>query len=217
MKDYRTVLFDLDGTLTDSQDGILSSIRSALAYFGIDEPSNANLRRFLGPPLRTSFSEYYGLSAEEAEVAVKKYRETYANEGLYINRVYEGIEEMLIRLKGAGKELIVATSKPVYYAVRIMEHFGIAKYFRFASGCELNGLRDAKADVIAYAMEVGGCDAEGTVMVGDRKHDLLGAAKNGIDAIGVLYGYGSFEELSNHGAIAVAKTPGEVADVILGK
>ena len=217
MKNYDVILFDLDGTLTDPGEGITNSVAHALRRSGIEPPPRQELYKFIGPPLYESFKHFFGMSEEEALRAVDYYREYYRDRGIFENFVYDGIPQLLSRLKTAGKKPIVATSKPDVFAERIMEHFGLAEYFTYIAGATLDGSRILKADVIAHAFD--GCgvtDLSRVIMVGDREHDVLGARAMGIDCIGVLYGYGDLEELENAGAAYVAASPEEIGRIILG-
>lgn len=207
MKNYDVILFDLDGTLTDSSPGIINSIVYALKKYDIAVEDTASLRKFLGPPLHESFKEFYGFDDEKSMEAVSFYRQYFSTKGLLENDVYNGIADMLSELADKGKRLILATSKPQEFTNRIMEHFDLAKYFEFIAGSNMDGTRSKKAEVIEYALNACGItDKSKTVMVGDRKHDVIGAAAVGIDSIGVEYGYGDYEELSNAGATYIVKT-----------
>ncbi len=206
------ILFDLDGTLTDPQQGITNAVAYALRHFGIETEDNSTLNKFIGPPLIYSFVEYSGLTEEQAKEAIKKYREYFGPKGIFENRVYDGIPEMLQKLKDRGDKVILATSKPWIYAEQILEHFDLKKYFDFVSGSEMNGDRGSKSRVIAYAIEKYGILKDNAVMIGDRKHDIIGAKENGIRSVGVLYGYGTREEFN--GASAVAERVGEIIDAI---
>lgn len=205
---YTTMLFDLDGTLTNPGLGITNSVGYALKKYGIDVKDRTELYKFIGPPLLNSFQDYYGFSEEQAVQAVEYYREYYQKTGIYENYVYEGIPELLKELKAVGITLLVATSKPEPFARLIMEHYHLADYFTYIAGATMdNKTRVKKADVIRYAMQ--NCEAEDKkklVMVGDRKHDILGAKEVGIDSVGVLFGYGDREELEQAGATYIAET-----------
>ncbi len=205
---YTTVLFDLDGTLTNPGLGITNSVAYALKKYGIDVKDRTELYKFIGPPLLNSFQDYYGFSEEQAVQAVEYYREYYQKTGIYENYIYEGIPELLKELKAEGITLLVATSKPEPFARLIMEHYHLADYFTYIAGATMdNKTRVKKADVIRYAMQ--NCEAEDKkklVMVGDRKHDILGAKEVGMDSIGVLFGYGDREELEQAGATYIAET-----------
>jgi phosphoglycolate phosphatase len=195
LKGYDVILFDLDGTLTDPKLGITKSVQYSLMSFAINEPCLDKLVSFIGPPLMDSFQEYYGFDNCKAEEAVEKYREYFSVKGLYENAVYPFIPELLDSLRMIGKTLLVATSKPTVYAEKILDHFELRKYFSLVVGSNLDGSRVKKNEVIAYALEK--MDLKeycNVVMVGDRKHDIIGAKEAGIDSIGVLYGYGSVEE-----------------------
>lgn len=208
---YETVLFDLDGTLTDPGLGITNSVMYALKKYHIEVGDRRELYSFIGPPLKQSFMQYCGFSKEESEQAVVYYREYFREKGLLENEVYEGIEELLRALRESGKRLAVATSKPEAFAVRILEHFGLARYFEVIAGDTMDFARGSKADVIAYALEkLGVTDRSAAVMVGDREHDVIGAKAQGLDCIGVLFGYGSREELEQAGAKYIAQTPADI-------
>ncbi len=213
MRSYDTFLFDLDGTITDSAPGITNSVVYALKKYGVEETDYDKLCKFIGPPLVDSFQEYYGFSREKALEAVEYYREYYRDKGIYENSVYDGFEEVAKTLKEHGKRLAVATSKPEPFAKRIIEHFGLALYFDCVAGMELDGRRGTKAEVIRYAMDlVRVKDKRGVLMVGDRRHDVMGARSTGIDCLGVLYGFGTREELAQAGADYIAETVEEILD-----
>lgn len=204
---YDTVLFDLDGTLTDPGLGITNSVMYALAKYGIEVKERRELYRFIGPPLIESFESFYGFSHGQAVESVGFYREYYREKGIYENKVYEGIPALLARIKAAGKRILLATSKPEEFAVEILRHFGLFEYFDIAAGAAMDETRTAKADVIAYALEKAGItERGGCIMVGDRKHDILGAKAQGMASIGVLFGYGSRQELEEAGADLIAET-----------
>ncbi len=214
MKKFDTLLFDLDGTLTDSTEGILNCLVYAIERMGFEVPEDTN--KFLGPPIRQSFAEFIGMNGEQAEQAVRIFRERYSDTGLFENRVYDGISGMLERLKNGGKRLMVATSKPQVYAVRIFERFGLAQYFEIVGGAELDGSRDYKDQVIEYVLAKAGITDRSTVlMIGDRRQDVLGAHKTGLKCMGILWGFGSMEELTQAGADYIARTPQEAADMLL--
>ena len=212
MSKYQYILFDLDGTLTDPGLGITNSVMYALKKFGIDIPDRAALYKFIGPPLQESFEKYYGFSNEKSELAIQYYREYFKVSGLYENEVYDGIEELLKNLKAQNKSVILATSKPEVFAVEILKHFQLDKYFDFIAGATMDETRVKKADVISYALN--SCkisDLSSAIMIGDREHDILGAKQIGLDSIGVLFGYGSREELEAAGATYIASN---VADIL---
>ncbi len=212
MFDY--IFFDLDGTLTDPALGITNSFIHALKYFGIEIPSYEKLCSFIGPPLPETFKTQFGFSEEKASEGVKKYREYFAEKGLLENSVYPGIPELLAELKNTGKKLVVATSKPEEYSVRIIEHFGLSKYFENVCGSKMDETRSKKDEVIAYAIERNNIsDKSKILMVGDRKHDILGAKKVGIKSCGVLFGYGSLEELNTAGADFIAENVSQLTNI----
>lgn len=202
---YDTILFDLDGTLTDPGLGITNSVAYALKRYGIEVQDRKSLYSFIGPPLSDSFMKYYGFSEEKAMEAIGVYREYFRDKGLYENEVYEGIRELLEKIKDSGRKIVLATSKPEKFSVRILEHFDLMKYFDVVAGASMDEKRNKKGDVIRYAMEKGGFTAEKAIMIGDREHDVFGAKENGLPSIGVLYGYGSEDELRSAGADYIAK------------
>ena len=217
MRNYDIILFDLDGTLTDSAPGILNSVRYACRKLGLEVPGEATLRKFLGPPLIESFRTLLGLNDADAERALAAFREYFPETGIFENEVYPGIPVLLADLKAAGKTVIIATSKPEAFAKRIMEHFHLAQYCDFICGATLDETRTDKAEVIAYALETAGItDKSDVVMVGDREHDVLGAKRNGLPCIGAVYGYGTAEELTAAGAAALAQTVEELHQILLG-
>lgn len=216
MKNYKYILFDLDGTLTDPGEGITNSVAYALKKYGITVDDKTQLYSFIGPPLHESFEKYYGFSKEESLKAVDCYREYYRDKGIFENSVYDGVESLLKNLSDNSKKIILATSKPEIFAKRILEHFSLNSYFEFAAGANLDGTRTNKAEVIEYSLKSCGItDKDSVVMVGDREHDIIGANKNGIDSIGVLFGYGSREELENAGATHIAETVEDIAKFII--
>lgn len=202
---YTHLLFDLDGTLTESGEGIINSVKYALEKFGIHEADSESLKRFIGPPLFFSFTNFYNFSEEDARKAMAFYRERFGTIGIFENKVYEGIPETLQKLKDAGKKLYVATSKPEIYVPRILEHFDLAKYFEFAGASDIEETRSSKALVIDYVIKQNNLEneRENIVMIGDRKHDLIGAKENNIDSIGCLWGYGNREELEKYEATTI--------------
>jgi phosphoglycolate phosphatase len=210
------ILLDLDGTITDPKIGITKSVQYALKSKGIHIEDLDSLCRHIGPPLKTSFMEFYGFSEREAEELVEKYREYFKDTGIYENEVFEGMDELLKKLRAAGKKLITATSKPEVFAKRILEYFHLDQYFDDICGATLDSSRISKEDVIRYALEKNGIwDLSEVIMVGDREHDIIGARKVGIASLGVLFGYGSRQELEQAGATRLALTVAEVYDVII--
>lgn len=203
---FNTVLFDLDGTLTDPSEGITNSVAYALESYGINVENKKSLYSFIGPPLNDSFMKYYGFTPEKAMEAIMVYREYFRDKGIFENEVYDGIPGLLEKIKASGRKIVLATSKPEEFALRILEHFDLLKYFDLVAGASMDEKRNKKGDVISYAMEKGGITAEGTVMIGDREHDILGAKENALPSIGVLFGFGSREELEKAGATYIAET-----------
>ena len=193
---YTTFLFDLDGTLTDPKEGIVNSVIYALRKMGIDEQDDKKLLSFIGPPIQHSFASIYSMDEKQVTEAVTYYREYFQDKGMFENHVYEYIPSVLEDLKNAGKRLFVATSKPTLFAKQILEYFQLAHYFEEIVGSNLDGTRIAKTDIIQHILHTYHDLEKGhVVMVGDREHDIIGARQAGIHSIGVLYGYGSKEEL----------------------
>jgi phosphoglycolate phosphatase len=212
--DADPILFDLDGTLTASGPGIISSVRYALAAMGQPELDDEALGRFIGPPLLDSFRDFCGFDPAEVVVAIAAYREYYATDGQYENAVYDGIPELLAGLRDAGRTLAVATSKAEVFAESILEHFGLTGHFATIVGSELDGRRTAKADIITEALARLDRPTTGTVMIGDRSHDVRGAVTVGVGSIGVLWGYGDDAELTAAGADALATTPPDLLGLL---
>ena len=218
MKPYTHILFDLDGTITDPAEGITTCVRHALHCQGIEEENYQNLCRMIGPPLAEGFRDFYDMDEEHAGQAVRDFRELFARIGVEKNIPYPGMKEALLRLRDAGKVLCVATSKPEPFARAIADRFGLAECFDFVGGASLDDTRTKKAAVIEYVLaSVGSPKPEQVLMVGDRRHDVEGAAAFGIDCVGVLYGSGSREELTAAGACFLAEQPADIADYVLGK
>ncbi len=212
---YKYILFDLDGTLTDSAEGIVNSVLYALQQKGIEEHDREKLNAFVGPPLADSFMKYYGLSEEEAREMISLYRAYFEPKGWAENRVYEGIPKVLEELCAQGRHLLVATSKPEAFAKRILEHFDLTKYFELIRGASMDEKLSRKEQVIACVIEeIGAEHVKEMVMVGDREHDVIGARLNGLPCVGVLYGYGSREELEAAGAAAVCPTVRELPEYL---
>ena len=213
---YDLCLFDLDGTLTDPKVGITKSYQYALSAFGIHEELD-DLIKFIGPPLRDVFREYYGFGAQDTEKAVAIFREYFSETGLLENDVYPGIREILGQLKDCGIVMGVATSKVKVYAERILNHFQLSDYFAFVSGDEMDGslTKNGKADIIRIALKAIDTGLS-PVIIGDRKHDIIGGRDTGIDSIGVTWGYGSREEIEQAGATWIVNTTDELYRLITG-
>lgn len=224
MKHYESILFDLDGTLTESHPGIIHAVLYALRKNGIEETDREKLLAFVGPPLTDSFQQYYGMSREQALRMVDDYREYHQERGWKENKVYEGIPEVLETLCAQGRKLYVATSKPEPIAIRTVEYFHLDRYFGRVFGASMDESRSQKGRVIAYALsqireqspvEAGSTgEAPQILMVGDRLHDVEGARENGLPCVGVLYGYGTQNELEKAGAAAICPEVKDLPGVI---
>lgn len=208
----KTILFDLDGTLTDSGEGIINCAILALEHFGLPVPSREEMRVFVGPPLHETFVRF-GVPKDKAEEAVAVYRSRYIPIGKYENTPYPGIRELLETLKAEGHKLYVATSKPEQMSVDILEHFDLAKYFDQICGATMDTSRTNKEAVIAYLLEQNG-RADNMVMVGDTKFDVIGAKAHGIPTVGVSWGYGEVGDMVDAGAVAIADTAGELLELL---
>lgn len=206
----RTILFDLDGTLTDSAEGVINCAYLALEYFGLPLPRREDMRFIVGPPLRDSFLRL-GVTEQDVEKAVEIYRSRYVPIGMFENAPYPGIPAMLSALKEAGHKLYVATSKPENMATEILDKFRLSGYFNKIYGASLDGTRDTKDTVIAYLLEELG-HRENIIMVGDTSFDVLGAAVHGIKTIGVAWGYGEVEDMVAAGAVSIVQSPAELLD-----
>lgn len=208
------IYFDLDGTLTDPKTGITRSIQYALGKLDHPAmPTEDELTWCIGPPLRASFVKLLG-GDHAADAAVAFYRERFSDVGLFENGVYDGVPEVLTTLRASGHRLFVATSKPHVFAERIIDHFGLRDHFERVFGSELDGTRVDKSDLLEYALKEAAVDPSRTLMIGDRSHDMVGARNNGMKGIGVLYGYGSRDELTQAGALHVCATPPAILDCV---
>ena len=209
----KTILFDLDGTLTDSGEGIINCVIYALERFGLPIPERDSLRYFVGPPLHESFIKQ-GVPAHRAEEAVAVYRERYVPTGMFENTPYPGVRELLEALKAEGHTLYVASSKPEWMCVEILKHFDLAKYFTMICGATMDASRTNKEAVIEYLIQENG-RADNMIMVGDTKFDVLGAKVHGIPCIGVSWGYGLVSEMQEAGALSVADTMAELQELLI--
>ena len=214
MSKYDYILFDLDGTLTDSGPGIMNGFEYSLGKMGVEYPGRDYLKQFVGPPLGDSFEKTLGFSPEDAAKGIAFYREYYADKGVYENDVYPGVFELLDKLKASGKKMIVATTKAELMANVVMDHFGLRKYFDLMVASN-NTDRKNKIDVLKYAIENGNVDTAKAVMIGDRFYDVTGALHFGIDSVGLLYGYGSRQELEDAGATYIAETVENLSEILL--
>ena len=213
---YSTVLFDLDGTLTDPVQGICGSVRYALQKAGRPVGPIESYHKYIGPPLLRSFEVYANATPEEAQELLGYYRERFSTVGLFENEVYPGMPELLDRLCQAGKTMMVATSKPEVFARKILDHFQLAAYFSFVGGATLDGVRSTKEEVIDYVLKTKEVvSLSEVIMVGDRKFDILGAKHAGVSSVGCVYGYGSREELETAGADYVVDSIGELQNLLL--
>ncbi|OPJ57516.1 HAD-IA family hydrolase [Clostridium chromiireducens] len=213
---FEYILFDLDGTITDSGEGITKSVQYALKHFGIIEDNLSDLNKFIGPPLKDSFKRFYNFDDEKAEMGLKKYREYYAKKGIYENSLYDGIVEVFEALMKRDKKIILATSKPEVYAKEILKYFKVDNYFTFTAGADFEETRVNKGDVIKYALnEAKISDTSKVIMVGDREHDIIGAKENNIKSIGVLYGYGDVIELTQARADHIVKSTEELLNYFI--
>lgn len=206
--------FDLDGTVTDSKQGIINSVLYALGHFGIRARADS-LLFFIGPPLKQSFARYFPGDSSQVALAVEKYREYFRRQGMFENQVYPGVPQMLERLVAQGHKLYLATSKPEIFARQIVDHFGLAPYFSFVAGAELNGSRNDKVDVLRYALQETGADGAHALMIGDRFHDIVGGHAVGMKTVGVLYGYGSRQELESVHADYLCSTISDLQTTLL--
>ncbi len=213
---YKYLLFDLDGTITESAEGIINSVYYALTKAGMKVEDKNELYKFIGPPFHVSLSEYFNFNEEQVQETMGYYRERFSTIGIYENKLYDGIDTLLKELHENGKTIVLATSKPEIFAKRILDYFNITQYFTFVAGSNLDYTRAKKAEVIEYAMQSAGItDKDETIMIGDRLHDIEGAKAHGIKCIGVSYGYGSHEELEKYGADFVADTMDDIRRIVL--
>ena len=213
---YKYILFDLDGTLIDSAIGVTNAVMYALKKYGIEVSDRTELYKFIGPPLKDTYQNHYGFSDKELKKVLGYHREYYIDKGVFESVLYDGYEELLEQLKKHNKTLIVATSKAEVFARQILENIGVAKYFTYIAGSNIDGSRADKYEVIKYALESSNVtELEKTVMVGDRKYDIIGAKKLGIDTVGVLFGYGNRLELEEAGADIIVNEVSELEDILL--
>ncbi|MED1862676.1 HAD family hydrolase [Fictibacillus nanhaiensis] len=216
MKNYEYVLFDLDGTLSDPKKGITKSVQFALRRMGITEENLDDLESFIGPPLQQSFSEFYSFDETQIETAITHYRERFKDIGMYENTLYEHIPSLLQELKENGHTLVIATSKPTVFAEEILNYFNIHHHFDLIVGSNLDGTRTSKTEIIQHILHYySDQPKELFIMIGDRKHDMIGARNTDIDSIGVTYGYGSIEELTAAKPTTIVKTVSELREVLL--
>lgn len=214
---YQYLLFDLDGTLTNPKEGITKCVQYALRSFGIEEPDLDKLEPFIGPPLLDSFMEYYNMTPEQARTALEKYRERFRDIGIFENEVFPGVPEMLEILQKKGKKLVIASSKPEEYVLRILEKYGIRAFFHEVVGASMDEKRSAKADVIEEAfrrLQITEEKKAQVLMIGDRKHDVEGAKACGIRCLGVYVGFAKPGELEQAGADYIVHTVEEMSQFL---
>lgn len=211
---YKYILFDFDGTLTDSSEGIFKSLVYAFEYYGHGMPAQELLKKFIGPPLSYSFTEFCGFSEEHSQEMIEKYRERYKVKGYLENTIYDGVRETLDELKKRGVVMATASSKPLKFVNDICENLDIKKYFSFMGGTAFDNTHETKAQVIKNAMREIGADKDSTLMVGDRMFDIDGAHEAGVPCCAVMYGFGSREEFQEHNAEYIVVHPTEILDLI---
>lgn len=212
---YEYCLFDLDGTLTNPELGITNSFMYALSKYNISVCERSELHKVIGPPLLDSFQKFYDFSYEDAKDAVDYYREYYKEKGIYENEAFPGISSLLEMLQKQGKKIVLATSKPEHFAKIILDYFNLTKYFTFIAGANMDETRTKKDEVIEYALESCGIiEMEKVLMIGDREYDIIGAKKFGIDSVGVLFGFGTLEELERAGSTYIVESVQQMMDTI---
>ncbi len=213
---YNTIFFDLDGTLTDPAEGITGAVAHSLREMGLEPGDRKALVSFIGPPLFDSYAQTYGFNEEQTRQAVTYFRDYFQRQGIFENRVFDGIPELLENLHRSGKTIVLASSKPEVFCRQILEHFGLLRWFDFVAGATFDESRVEKADVLRYALDSLHLTPDHSmVMVGDRKHDADGARQVGLDCIGVLYGYGLEEELEQAGCAHIAPTVEALKQLLL--
>ena len=215
MKNRKYLLFDLDGTVTNSAPGIIDSAVFAIKQMGFEVPPMSVLKQFVGPPLRYSFAHYVGMSELQAEQAIAIYRESYAAGGIYNNSLYDGVKEFLEKAKSSGKVLLLATSKPEKSVYVVLDYLGIRKYFDFVSAASFSPELDSKTKIIERAISMCDCEKSDCVMIGDRLYDVEGATNNGIECIGILNGSGLYDELNNAGAVLIVEDYKTLSEILL--
>ncbi|WP_046173598.1 HAD family hydrolase [Domibacillus indicus] len=217
MNTYKVILFDLDGTLSDPKAGITKSVQYALQKMNIVEPDIDKLECFIGPPLHVSFAEYYNFDEENTQKAIALFRERFKEKGMFENVLYPNIALLLKSLKEQQFTLVVATSKPTVFAEQILKYFNIDQYFEHIVGSNLDGTRASKTEIIQYILDkYKEHTLDDFVMIGDRKHDIIGANNIGIHSIGVTYGYGSFEELNDSNPAHIVRSVSQLKDILMG-
>ncbi|MCM3618261.1 HAD family hydrolase [Sutcliffiella horikoshii] len=217
MEKYKVILFDLDGTISDPKEGIVKSVQYALAKMDIIESDIDKLEGFIGPPLQVSFAEYYGFDEKESICAIDYYRERFKEKGMFENVLYPDITLLLTALKENDYLLVVATSKPTIFAEKIVKYFNLEQYFQVIVGSNLDGTMSSKTEIIQYILDkYTDYEPSDFVMIGDRKHDIIGAKNTGIDSIGVTYGYGSLEEINGVEPTYIVNSVEQLKAILLG-
>ncbi len=211
---YKYIIFDLDGTVTDSAEGIINSVKYSLKKMGIEETDSSKPESFIGPPLTDSYRKYYGLNADESEKAVKFYREYYAEKGIEENRLYSGIKELLKKNISNGLNNFIATTKPLYFAEKVLKQFSIESLFTDITGSNMDGSMTDKGELINSLIERNKLNKSQTLMIGDRDYDIIGAKKNSIASCAVLYGYGSEEELMTTSPDHICRSVDELSELL---
>ena len=216
MNEKKYVLFDMDGTLFDTSEGIKMCYNCGLEHFGIHTKDDSELDRVIGPSLYDSYREFYGLEGDDLKEAIRIYRDLYSKEGIYKVRMYDGIENMLREIRKNGHIIGLATTKPLVMASMILEFSGLKQYFDVTCGANLDGSLSDKRELINKCMELSGfSDKNRVFMVGDRFYDIMGAKEAGVHSVGVTYGFGSLEELTEVGSEFIVNSPDDVARLIL--
>ena len=217
MKKYDYVIFDFDGTVTDTGEGILKSLQYSFEQMGHEVPDLSDLKKFIGPPIHYSYVTFYGIDESEVEQYIKKYRERYRKIGIYECFVYDGMVETLKALRKNGVKIGIASSKPISLVYDVMEYLKLTEYFDAVVGTQFDDSNHpGKTDLVLQSMEkLGDADKKRTLMVGDRYFDIDGAAGAGVDSVGVTYGYGSREEFIEHGATYIVDSPQEILNIVL--
>ena len=216
MSPIPNVLLDLDGTLTDPAPGFVASIQHALVTLGVTPPADSQIASYIGPPIEETLGTLLGpAAATRLQDAVRLYRERYSTRGLFENSVYQGIPESLAAIQGSGARIFLVTSKPEVFAVRILEHFGLSRFFTHIHGSHLDGSLADKRELLAHVLRTEAIDPATAIMVGDRLHDIRAARVNGVRSLGVLWGYGSASELTEAGADHLLSTPAELPSAVL--
>jgi len=210
---YKNILFDLDGTITDSSPGIINSYLHSLTRIDLAENDIDMLRSYIGSPLRAYYTERHNMSTADSDIAVKHFREHYAETGLFENTVYPGMDELIHKLHDSGFRLYIATSKPLQFAITVLDHFNLKEYFNSIHGSDMSADNKPKDKLIADAILMNGLIKSECVMIGDRYHDINGAKVNGIDSIAVTYGYGSMDELAKLEPVFMAANTRELTEI----